>query len=234
MTEKHNALTLNISRDDLLTLERSSLKDQAVELLRDYIISGRIPSGTKLVERDVATLLGVSRAPARDALMQLEVEGLIVSKSSGRYVIELNERDIREIFQIRLVLEKLAVELAAQYTTPEHQLMLNVLLQEMENAVESRDLALFVKNDVATHNAIWQLSGNRHLVDALAAMVGPIFLFVGSNAQHYDWSETLELHRELISSINAGDVQAAVASIERNIENGLQRSLRIVQSLEKN
>src|SRR5207249_8524626 len=70
---------------------RNLLKDRAMDLLRDHIVSGRIPAGAKVVERDVAQLLGISRAPVRDALIQLETEGLVVSKPSGRYVIELSE-----------------------------------------------------------------------------------------------------------------------------------------------
>ena len=93
-----------------MKLLRVSLKDQAADILRDQIISGEISPGSKLVEREVAELLGISRAPARDALMQLEKEGLVVSQLDARYVIELTERDIRELHAIRLVLERLAVD----------------------------------------------------------------------------------------------------------------------------
>ena len=81
MRDKIAALVLD---DDVpFRLERNLLKDRAMDLLRDHIVSGRIPAGAKVVERDVAQLLGISRAPVRDALIQLETEGLVVSKPSG-------------------------------------------------------------------------------------------------------------------------------------------------------
>src|SRR3954464_8265038 len=100
-----------------LRLDRNSLKDQSTELLRTYIIGGRIPPGTKLAERELADLLGISRMPARDALMDLEREGLVVSKPNGRYVIEVSQQDVQNLLQVRLELERLAVTLAAQHTS---------------------------------------------------------------------------------------------------------------------
>ena len=84
-----------------LKLDRTSLKNQSTELLRNAIVSGRIPPGTKLVERELADLLGMSRMPARDALMDLEREGLVVSKSNGRYVIELSKEDVQKAWHDR-------------------------------------------------------------------------------------------------------------------------------------
>ena len=83
------ATLLRKSDNRELRLDRNSLKEQSTELLRSYIISGRIPPGTKLAERELADLLGVSRMPARDALMDLEREGLVVSRPNGRYVIRI-------------------------------------------------------------------------------------------------------------------------------------------------
>lgn len=209
-------------------LERNLLKDQASQLLRDYIISGQIAPGTKLVEREVADLLGISRAPARDALIELEREGLVVSRSNGRHVIELTERDIRELYQVRLNLEKLAVELASQNNTPANCARLAAKLQEMKDAAARGDAQTYRECDVETHRLIWQQSGNRHLLHVLNSMVGPIFMFVSWHAEKFDWNVTLELHEDLVNQINAGDAVAAVVNIERHLNNALSRSLRIL------
>ena len=78
------------------TLNRESLRSQVASLLREKIISGELASGTKITERDVSELLRTSRMPARDALMELEKEGLLDSRSSGRYVVELGAEDIKQ------------------------------------------------------------------------------------------------------------------------------------------
>ncbi len=213
----------------LFKLERSNLKDQATELLREHITSGRIPPGSKLVEREVADSLGISRAPARDALMQLEKEGLVVSRRDARYVIQVNERDIRELYQLRLVLEKLAVRLAAENTSPSNRAALLAIVEGMEQAYLNKDNSTFTQSDVELHTLIWQQANNRHLNKTLDSMIGPIFMFVANNAEHYDWQETLDLHRELVDCINSGDADAASASMERHLANAFERSLHIVQ-----
>ena len=212
---------------DRVKLERNFLGDQIVDILRERIISGRLHPGTPLIERELAEQLGVSRIPVRDALMQLEAEGLVVGKPSGRCVIELTERDIRELYQVRMTLEKLAVRLAAQNATAADRTALCDKAREMQQAVASNDRQTYRRNDMETHRLIWEISGNTHLVRALQAMLGPIFMLVSRHADHFDWSETRSLHEDLIGCICAGDVAGADANIERHIENARERSLKL-------
>jgi DNA-binding GntR family transcriptional regulator len=154
---------LNADDEPPQQLARHFLKDQTTDLLRDHIVSGRIPPGTKLVEREVAAQLGVSRAPVREALTELEKEGLIVSRSGGRYVIKLTQEDVRELYQVRFVLEKLAVELAVRNNTPDNCARLDRALEAMREAVAERDRATHVKADVEMHWLVWRQAGNQHL-----------------------------------------------------------------------
>jgi len=210
-------------------LGRVFLKDQVNDLLRDTIISGRFPPGTKLIEREVADNLGVSRAPVRDALLQLEKEGLVVSKPNGRYVIELTEQDIREMYQVRNALEKLAVELATQNIRREQAVKLQQIMEDMKDAQIREDWLAFSKSDLETHLLIWNLSGNGHLENYLNSMSGPIFMFVASNAEYLDWNEPLELHQELVDNITGGNIQQAVQSIQRHLDSALERTLRVLE-----
>ncbi len=219
--------TVNPTEAHFVKLERTLLGDQIVDLLRESIISGQLKPGTPLVERELARQLGVSRIPVRDALMQLEAEGLVVDKPNGRCVIKLTERDIQELYQVRLVLEKLAVRLATERISEEGKTVLCAKAQEMQAAIANNDRRTYRRNDVETHRLIWEMSGNSHLVRALQAMVGPIFMLVSRHADYFDWSETRSLHEDLIRCICAGDVDGAEASIERHIENARQRSLKL-------
>jgi len=218
--------------DNQPKLQRTHLNDQAIELLRDYIISGRFPPGTKLVEREVAELLGISRAPVRDALRELEAEGLVVSGSTGRRVVNLTQRDVRELYQVRLVLERLAVALAAQNRSPERDAALAEKLEEMRTAVARGDRSVHIAADVEMHVLVWQQANNRHLLKMLRSIVGPVFVFVASNADAFDWRETLALHEDMVNCISAGGTCAAVKSIERHLENAMQRSLQVFQDEE--
>ena len=213
--------------DGVVKLQRLTLKDQAADLLRDQIISGQIQTGTKLVEREVAELLEISRAPARDALMQLEKEGLIVSKSDARYVIKLTERDIRELHAVRLVLERLAVELATRNTSPRNRSAQLAALKLMEDAIATKNHTAFARADAEGHTLIWEQAGNIHLKNTLHSMIGPIFMFMANSAEFYDWEETYELHRDLVECINSGDCAAAQVSIDRHLQNSCKRAVGV-------
>jgi DNA-binding GntR family transcriptional regulator len=208
-------------------LERSLLRDQAKRWLRDEIVSGRIAPGTKLVEQALANRLGTSRIPVRDALIELEKEGLVANRGNGHYVIELTEQDVRELNQVRLSLELLAVELATQNTSPSTRAILTAQLEQMRAAMSRNDRPAIVESDVGLHTLIWQQAGNRHLLSVLKGMVGPIVMFAARHAEYYDLAETFRLHEDLVACINSGKVSAARDSLQRHTDNSLQRSLQV-------
>jgi DNA-binding GntR family transcriptional regulator len=222
-----SAYSLEIPR---FQLDRATLKEQAAGLLRSSIISGKIRPGTKLVEREVADTFGISRAPARDALMQLEKEGLVISKTDARYVIELSESDIRELHEVRLALETLAVQLATRNTCAENQQAQQAVLAQMEAAAINEDNDAFAKADLDGHALVWQQAENHHLENTLRTMLGPIFMFMANATEYYDWQETLELHRHMVECIASGDEASAADSIRRHLANSRERALGIFKA----
>ncbi|MCC9074992.1 GntR family transcriptional regulator [Litorilinea aerophila] len=225
------ASLLNHHNTANLQVDRNSLTGQATDLLREQIIGGRIPPGTKLIEREVAELLGISRMPAREALMNLEREGLVVAKNSGRYVIQPTQTDIEHLYQVRLLLECLAVELAASHATPEFCRALQANLQQMRDAIARNDRAAYVRSDLEAHQLIWAQAGNPHLQKMLHSITGPIFLFIATHTEFQtDWTETLQLHEELADAICAGNPKQAAQSMREQLENSLQLSLRVFRN----
>jgi DNA-binding GntR family transcriptional regulator len=210
-------------------LERNLLVDRITGLLWDYIVHGRIRPGTRLVERQLADELGISRVPVREALIQLEKEGLIVSRSNGRYVIELSEEEINKLYAVRRVLERLAVELATQNTSPEYAKALENKVHEMQEATARQDRGAYVRNDFEIHRLIWSQANNPYLLEVLRTLTGPIYMFIADNAAHFSWEETLELHENLIDGINSGDVRAAREALDRHLDHGLRRSSQIFE-----
>ena len=97
------------------TLPYKALRDAAVLRIREAILQGRLKPGQRILEADMAQELGISRAPIREAIRQLESEGLVVSRAHrGTYVTTLSSQDAREIFSLRAALEGLAIMLVAQ------------------------------------------------------------------------------------------------------------------------
>lgn len=223
---------LNHPGREPLRIDRNSLKTQSTDLLRSQIISGRIPQGTRLVEQELADLLGISRMPARDALVNLEHEGLVVSKPHGRYVIQLDKRDVEQLFQVRLVLERLAVAQAAQQRSPAADAALQVNLQEMRKAVAQNDQDAYAQSDLEAHQIIWQQANNPYLLKMLNSIIGPIFMFIASHTEfQMNWHETLQLHEELADALIAGDSTQAMQSIEVQLQQSLQLSLRVFERI---
>jgi len=221
-------LDLADMQDTDISLNRSLLKERATNTLRDYISSGRIPEGTKLTERDVSTLLGVSRAPVRDALMALEAEGLVVSKSTGRYVIELTEKDVRDIHVLRWTLERLAVELVVENMTAVNREMLLDVLHDLEEAAMGEDANDWTKCDMALHRTIWQLANNAHLLKVLDSVFGAIFVLAERTTIYgkRNFKRAFERHRELVHLIISGDGEKAGQAMESHLKRSMTANLK--------
>ncbi len=223
---------LNQSTGNTPRLERSSLKVQSTDLLRMQIVSGRIPQGTRISEQEMAELLGVSRMPVREALVDLEHEGLIVSKANGRYVIQLERDDIRNLFQVRMALEHLAVSQATQQRTARDNDALEANLRRLHQAVARNDSAAYTASDLEAHQLIWQQAHNPYLLKMLNSIIGPIFMFLGSQSVFQStWNETLIMHQELCEAVCAGDIDRAVQSIDSQLQYSLHLSLQALEQV---
>ena len=162
--------------------------------------------------------------------MILERQGLIVTKPGGRYVIELDEQDIRHLYKLRTTLEKLAVELAIGNASQVNQKSLESKLAEMRNAIAAGGIPTYISSDLEMHELIWQQAGNPYLLNMLNSMIGPIFMFIASQARIIeDWQESLRLHEQLLEMIAVKDIPAAVQSIEAHMRHSLDLSLSAFQ-----
>ncbi len=210
----------NSSDKDALRISDLDLKDQAVAVVREAIIEGRFPQGSKLVERDVARLLGTSRAPARDALLALEREGLVVARGYARHVVELKERDIHDLYVVRRTLEPLAVRLASQNQDEAIAMQLYRVLDETQIAIDNNDTRAYKTCDLETHRLLWKLANNHYLLNQLQLIAGPIFMFINLTAEGFhDWDDVLVDHREMVEKTLSGQTEAAVEAIQRHIDN---------------
>lgn len=211
-----------------ITLQRLSLKDQVVDVLRERILCGELAPGTRLVERDLAALLDVSRVPIRDALLFLEAEGLVVSDQRGRSVIALTPQLLADLYPVRAALEEMAVELCARHCQPADIQQLRRHLDAMREAVAAGDPLEISQSDVALHRALWLFSGNAQLTRVMQTLVGPIFMFAAVHARAFAWEDALQLHADLIDCIERGDADAARESMRRHLGSFKQRAEQIL------
>jgi len=211
----------------LLKVERRSLTDQVLGILRDRILTGRLATGTRLVEAELASQLGVSRLPVRDALAQLEAVGFVQSGPAGRRVTELSVRDFEQLFRLRLILETEAVQRAAQKRPAGDCAVLRAQLGKMREMLISHDLETLSRLDLEMHQQIWKMADDPHLRRTLDLVIAPLFIYLAGHAGREDWTETLRWHEALAEHVCSGDVQGAKA----NLEGHLEYSLTLARSL---
>jgi DNA-binding GntR family transcriptional regulator len=146
----------------LLLSDHQSLRERIVARLRAAIIAGDLPAKTRLMEPDLARQLGVSRTPLREAIRQLEAEGLVTAVPRvGTFVSEVSPRDVEDTYAIRAVLEGLAARLAAKNTDPAKAATLRTILADL--ARKTPDYRVYHEEAGRFHDAILALAGNQRL-----------------------------------------------------------------------
>ncbi|MGD8562558.1 MAG: GntR family transcriptional regulator [Desulfarculaceae bacterium] len=146
--------------------------------LENMILIGAFQPRERLVEINLAEKLGVSRAWIRDALRVLETKSLIeVVPFKGATVRELDEREINEIFQIRVVLESLSNRLACARFTENDARVLKRLAKQIKDSFECQDFEEMVSANNQFHSYLRELSGNKSLVDMLDQLRARFHIF---------------------------------------------------------
>ena len=152
-------------------LTRRRLVDDATQALRDAILNGRLPSGTRLRQMDLAAQLGISRTPIREALGRLQQEGLLeILPAAGVRVAVLDLDEAVALYDVREVLDGLAARLAARRADRTTLMALEKSLARMARCLERQDANQWFPAHVAFHDTIFRASGNARL-QALSAVV---------------------------------------------------------------
>ena len=147
------------------TNEYLLLRDVVFNTLRDAILTGKLVPGERLMENQLAEKLGVSRTPVREALRMLELENLVeLVPRKGAQVLDMTEKDIVNILEIRSALEGLATSLACRKMTKECLQQLKNMEVDFERAVAENDVERFVDIDEDFHDVIFQATENDKLI----------------------------------------------------------------------
>lgn len=210
------------------------LRDVVFKTLRQAILTGELKPGERLMEIHLANKLGVSRTPIREAIRQLELEGLVIMiPRKGAMVASITEKSMTDVLEVRLALDKLAVKLACDRITKEQKVELKEKLEAFEKAIKTNDASLIAKADVAFHDVIFEGSGNARLgqmVNNLAEqMYRYRFEYIKDTSGH---AKLVEEHKEIYDAIITGDIEAADRAITAHIKNQEESIIKLIR-LEK-
>ena len=222
------------------------LRDVVFESLRTAILEGKLKSGQRLMEVQLAEQLGVSRTPIREAIRKLELEGLVIMlPRKGAYVADMSFKDLIDVLEIRASLEGLAASLASGRRRDEDIEGLEKLAREFEESVKSGDIEevlkkgkivvlnmnIFhtvdvlefneevLKKDVEFHEYIFSLANNKKLYQIINSLWEQVHRFRVTYVSDYEASLSLvEEHNKIFEAIKEGNCELAQKYATEHIE----------------
>lgn len=179
------------------------------DTLRRAILDGSLGGGTRLVQADVATQLGVSTTPVREALRDLATEGLVrLDAHRGAVVHEVTPEELAELYDLRRILEPEAVRRAAQNLTDEQLAELEALQRRMD---DEPDVIRWIGMNRTFHWAIADAAGSKRLADTLHRLEDEAALYVGVSLrrQQARLGSGNDQHHRLVDALRRRDGDAA-------------------------
>ncbi len=191
--------------------ERTTLRSQVTEQLREAILGGALKPGERIVEVDLARRMGISRGPLREAIQRLREEGLVECVDGrGAFVKELSLSDIEELYQVRAVLEGLAARLATERLSAAEREQLRGQVPEMWEAARKGDVAALARLNRQFHGHLLQASGNSYLINSLSRLYG-LQRMVSVVQRRYleDLPAMVAAHEAILDCVLGGDAEGA-------------------------
>jgi DNA-binding GntR family transcriptional regulator len=202
------------------------------KLVRDdmlaLILKGVLVPGQRINEPDVASRLQVSRVPVREALRELESSGLVISrKHSGVFVRQLDAAEVRDLYQMRGLLDGFAGRCAARLPAAERDALLTLLdtsNQAMQEAAAQHDVQRYYSENLRFHWAIVEAAGNRQLSDTYRGIVQKLHLSRLKNlSQDIGMKVSITEHMEIAQALRDADAQRCDTLMSHHVGDAYQR-----------
>ena len=226
-------MTMGIS--GIWPVGRQPLNQKIYENLKQLILEGTIPPGTKLNETQVARQMGTSTTPVREAFRLLAAEGFLkIEPWKGAVVQEYSTDEIMEVFRCREVLETLALELTISRlaSAPDREEALERIGKEIALSEEDA-LSGFVDRNSGIHDFWIRGSGNHRLMALMDSLSDVLLHDRNVSAMDEDRRrEIIQEHRQIFEAVRKLDQEAARAALVRHIQNGYRYSLKIREQAE--
>jgi DNA-binding GntR family transcriptional regulator len=208
----------------------TSLAEQAYTQLRGEILTCTLSPGQVVSERELARRYEISKTPIREALAQTCYEGLIQRLPGRGYMVApITIKNIRDLFDLRMILEVTAAERAAQNPTPEQIAKLKEMAVISYNLDDPESHTIFLKTNRAFHMALAEAASNERLVDMLGQLLNEMdrLFYLGLRLRDSSEEMTRE-HQEVVAALENGDVEGACNTISEQIMNSRDRILEAI------
>ena len=212
--------------NEVRQMVQKSSGEAAYEALITSIRTGVVLPGQRLREEDVGEMLGLSRTPVREALRRLEAEGIVEHRPrQGAVVRKLEHAELVELYEMRVVLERTAAEMAARHGTEAELDTLDALNRDI--AREKANPAQAAAINQQFHRVLYLACRNRFLLDAARALNNSLLLLGPTTFTDTDRVTTVvDQHQPIIDALRRGDVEGAGAAAEIHLQTSLRHRLR--------
>lgn len=204
--------------------DKYSLRGRVFNRLREDILSGKYKHGEELKETAIGTELGVSRTPVREALRQLELEGLVnLIPNKGAYVMGITAKDVKDIYQIRSLLEGLCAKWATELVTAEQLADLEevIYLSEFHAGREHHEQVLELDNKF--HELLYKFSGSKILEHVLSDFHHYVQRIRKITMASKDRAvKSNEEHKQIVEAMKTGDAETAERLANQHIMNTIK------------
>lgn len=218
-------------------IEQNILRVEVLNTLRKAIVTGKLRPGEHLEEGALAAQLGVSRSPVREALRQLEEQGLVVSiPRHGSYVRDFDEKDIKEIFILRAALESLACELVLRENRLQDSdfAFLQDLIHQQEEAIKNGDFDRLTELDLQFHGFICQCTACQRLCKmwlSLRAQCELLFYQRFRAMPDYVPPTVIIDHSQILQALHQGNMELAVRLNREINERVMNECIQMLRSI---
>ena len=209
-------------------LQTSSLASVVQTELERMILSGELAPGEKLTEMALATRLGVSRGPLREAFRMLDEAGLVrTEKNRGVFVRDLPVEEAIEIFDLRAAMDELVGRRLAETITAAALREVRTLVDSMEQSVKAKDAYNYHLQNLKFHDRLVELAGNGKLTAIYRKLIKELSLFRRLNLAD-GWLMPISVgeHRQIVKAIASGDADAAGKAMYDHVIQSKERTIK--------
>jgi DNA-binding GntR family transcriptional regulator len=196
-----------------------TVAEQIAAILREAIVEGSLKAGTPLRQDELAARFGFSRMPIRDALRQLETEGIVsIHPTRGAFVAKMDATEISEIYAVRELLEAEALRLAFPHLTDERLNEASSILDQID--VEA-DVGRWGALNRAFHLALYRPCGNGRLLNLIEALHNTADRYVRILLSNLDYRERSQIeHREILAACRSRDEEKGLMWLRKHLREG--------------
>jgi len=201
-------------------LERSTLNERVYQRIRELVLAGSLFPNARLDEQALADMLGVSRTPIRESIGKLTTEGLVEYRPyQGNFIRAFSAGQVNDLYEVRKVLESLAVRLAVPNLTDAQVAQLRAVLDDVHAAHERGDMIAYGTADRRFHNAVAAFSGNETLIESLDRLGLQIQLVrTAANHDRGVVERAARARPEIVAALEARDARRAARLMAAHIE----------------